>query len=167
MAYILHFRRTPPPTTTTRKGPTTTSFPDLKEPCFWMAQHIGPQPTLQLPPYFQIDCWSTDAQQIQLELQDQQNTTTSKCTWTQHHIHRPSIKGRTIFWGSPKAPMNDTIDRIMFTTEIQRTLSTYPGAVMGDITLKSKPEVLLHPIHGRRGLGRHPHPVLRKPTHLE
>jgi hypothetical protein len=38
--------------------------------------------------------------------------------------------------------MNDTIDRIMFTAEIQQTLSTYPGAVIGDITLKSKSEAL-------------------------
>ena len=83
MAYILHFQRTPPPPTPTNEVPTTTSFPEVKEPWFWMTQHIGRPPTLQLPPFFQIDCWSTDAQQIKLDLQDQQNTSTNRCTWTQ------------------------------------------------------------------------------------
>jgi hypothetical protein len=106
-----------------------------------MAQHIGHQPTLQLPPYFQIDCWSTDAQQSNSIAGPAKHHHQQMHLDTQH-IHRPSIKGRTIFWGSPKAPMNDTIDRITFTTEIQQTLSTYPGAVIGDISLKSKPEAL-------------------------
>ena len=75
--------------------------------------NTGQFPTFNLPPNFQIDCWATDSEKILDLLNDPQHNTFGRCKWTQRNLKGQGIKGRTLFWGTPKKRMDDTIDRLI------------------------------------------------------